>query len=315
MFALDADQGLLYYGVNGQWQNGHPGESGGDSIGSPGGSFTPFVTVSASSNKSTPEGDRWIANFGGSSFKYPIPARFGAYATNVAVQPIAEAAPNRVAGQQQSAATRDTPPSPLNRVFEDEFTVSGQRIPLPPGKWLGLAYFRGQANSTQGDSVVLGRIDKDRVSGLVAVNAYSSTGQSNGFPVFKACDRNDYVHISRQVNEAFGPQRCWWINHATQLWDQPIFRAARTVLEEHGAAVPAVLVNVGFRRASASGFSTAFYYYNPEEASISSQPGAWNTSEWHRDRISMDAKRVEYIKDLRAWGESWAPVFYAIGSK
>ena len=311
MFALDADQGLLYYGVNGQWQNGTPGEVGGQIFGSRGSNFTPFVTVSASSNKGAPEGDRWIANFGGSIYKYPIPATFGAYATNVTVQPVS----SRVSYLENAGGTKDTQRSPINRIFEDEFTVNGQPIPLPPGKWVGLAYFRGQANSTQGDSVVLGKIDKNRLSGLVAVNAYSSTDQKKGFPSFKACDRTDYLHISRQFNEASGAQRCWWINHATQIWEQAIFRAAKTVLDERGTALPAVLVNVGFRRASLSGFSTAFYYHNPEEAGISSQDTPWNMSEWQKTHITTDPKRIEYVRDLRAWGESWAPVFYAIGSK
>lgn len=315
MFALDADHGLVYYGLNGQWQNGRPGESGGNPVGSPGGNFTPFVTISASSAKSGPEGDRWIANFGGSSYKYPIPAGFSAYGTGVAAQSISTAISTRVAAQQSPAGMQPVPQTLLYRVFEDEVLISGQRIPLPPGRWLALAHFRGQASSRQGDSVVLGRIDKGRTTGLVAINAYFGASQGNGFPAFKGCDRSDYVHFSRLANEAFGTQRCWWINHATQVWDQPLFRAAKSVLEERGGTVPPTLVNVGFRRADSSGFTTAFYYFNPEESGISSQPAPWYMSEWHKDRISLDARRVDYIKELRNWGSSWAPIFYAMASK
>lgn len=316
MFALDADRGLLYYGVNGQWKNGRPGEAGGEAAGVAGSSFTPFATISAVPAKSAPEeSDRWAANFGGSSYKYPVPPTFSAYAASAALPRAAPAMPLRTSGQQPSPLTPDRAQSPLYGIFEGEFTVSGQRIPLPNGKWLGLAYFRGQADTTNGDTVVLGRVEKNRVTGIIAINAYSSTGQNNGFPAFKACDRSDYVHINRQANEAFGPQRCWWINHASQIWDQPIFRAARTVLEERGVAIPSVLVNVGFRRANAKQFCTAFYLYNPEAASISSQSTTWNMSEWHKDRISLDARRVDYVKNLRDWGNDWAPAFYAMGSK
>lgn len=315
MFALDADQGLLYHGVNGQWHNGRPGESGGEPIGSPGVALTPFVNISASSAKAGPEGDRWIANFGASQFKFPVPSTFVAYGTGLPAQPSSGATISRAGELRGGSSVHDNSGSPLNRLFEDEVTVGGQRVPLPLGVWVGLAYFRGQAGSTQGDSVVLGRIVKDRVAGVVAINAHSSANSANGYPAFSGCDRTDYVHASRQVNEALGPQRCWWINHASQVWDQPIFRAAKGVLEQRSLSTPAVLVNVAFRRASTRGFTTAFYYFNPEEAGISSEPSAWNMSAWHKDRISEDARRIAYVKDLRGWGENWAPVFYATDSK
>ncbi len=305
MFALDADSGNLYFGVNGRWLNGEPGGQGGASLKRGVSGFSPFVTVSASSNKSSPEGDRWIANFGGARFKYALPSAFGAYGAQMAAVPAV----------QTIGTKRDASGSPMNRVYENEFVLDGQVIPLPPGKWVGLAFFRGQGGSARGDSAVLGKVVNNEVVGLVAVNARSATYAGSGYPVFDACDRTDYVHIVRDANEASGLQRCWWINHATQIWEQPIFRAARTALDERGVAIPEVLMNVGFRRASATGFATTFYYSNPYEVGIRSQVLPWSQSEWHKSRISDDQKRAEYVNGLKAWGNSWAPVFYALGNK
>src|SRR5262245_8923023 len=69
MFALDADNSLLYYGVNGQWINGQPGAAGGEHVAPA--PLVPYVNLSASSVNKSPEGDRWIANFGASPFRYP----------------------------------------------------------------------------------------------------------------------------------------------------------------------------------------------------------------------------------------------------
>lgn len=80
MFALDADQRIVYWGVNGQWRNGEPGSHGGTNLVlTQNAVFKPFASLSASSNKNTPEGDRWIANFGGKPFRYPIPPEYDSY--------------------------------------------------------------------------------------------------------------------------------------------------------------------------------------------------------------------------------------------
>lgn len=308
MFALDAERGLAHYGVNGQWRNGLPGESGGRPVGTPGMSFVPYVNVSASSTKDSPEGDRWIANFGGSDFRYPIPPGFGAYGTTSFVQ----------ATTRDSTNSKGSPNSQsvVGKFFDDEIVVGGQRIPLPPGKWRGLAFFRGQQSTVDGDSVVLGRFEKRILTGIIGVNAYTLAVGGRGFPAFSGCDRKDYLHVVRQDNQAFGTQRCWWINHAAQVWNQPLFQAAKAVVEEQGSATPGVLLNVGFRRASAGGYATAFYYFNPEEAAgITSQSTTWHDSEWHKTRISTDPARVEYVKDLVSWGSGWAPLFFAMSSQ
>ena len=305
MFALDADRGMVFYGLNGQWLNGQPGFSGGTAVGAPGAQFTPFVNISASSSKSGPEGDRWIANFGGSRYKYPIPAGYAAYGTSVS---------NRVAqaASAQLTGTPDTSSSPVGKIVEDLTTIAGQQVPLPAGKWLGLAYFKGAPNTTSGDSAVFGKVEKGRIVEMVAINAFKHANQKNGFPSFRACDRTDYVHINRDRNDAFGPQRCWWVNHATQIWDsQPIFQAAKGVIEQRNLVAPAVLMNVGYRRANENGFVTAFYYFSPEEAGIQTPATTWSNSEWHKDRIANDPKRTEYIKELLAWGKSWAHIFFA----
>lgn len=201
--------------------------------------------------------------------------------------------------------------SPVNKIFDGEITVAGQRIPLPPGRWKGLAFFRGPLNTAQGDSVVLGQIEQNMVTGIIAVNAYTHAVGNTGFPEFSGCNRTDYVHLSRQINNTFGLQRCWWINHGTNIWDQALFRAAKSVLSEQGASPPMVLVNVAFRRASANGFATTFYYFNPEAVGILSQATTWSESEWHKSRLSTDPKRVEYVKKLLNWGNSWASLYYA----
>ena len=73
----------------------------------------------------------------------------------------------------------------------------------------------------------------------------------------------------------------------------------------------ATLVNVGFRRATAQGFATAFYYFDPEIEQIASTGSSWRDNEWHRSRIQQDPARQRFVQGLERWGEGWAPLFFA----
>lgn len=302
MFALDADSGIFSHGVNGQWTNGDPSTGGGTSLGQGRSMFTPYVNISASSGKSAPEGDRWIANFGKTAFKYPIPSGYSAYGT----------ASGSYGAATGSAAPANSSSPWIGKIFEGRITLSGQTAPLPDGKWMGLAFFRGAPGSVNGDAVVLGRMENNRLVAMVAVNAFMHPdGVRTGHPSFPSCERQNYLFISKSSNEPFGEQRCWWVNHATQVWQQPILRAAESVIREHTDSLAQLWINVGFRRADEAGFITAFYYFNPEQARIESKASTWAESEWHRDRISLDSKRAEYAKQIQTWGTNWAPVFFA----
>jgi hypothetical protein len=136
--------------------------------------------------------------------------------------------------------------------------------------------------------------------------------QSGGSPAFPACERTDLVVVSKQANDPLGVQRCWWLNHVGNPITQPIMLTAANTLARQQVPFPRTFLDVGFRRADASGFVTALYYFNPDEMGIPTPMQPWPASPWHKDRITADPRRVRYADELRAWAETWAPVFYAL---
>lgn len=318
MMALDADRGLAYWGVNGQWMNGEPGGRGGAPLAQDGaGDWRPIVTISAPNDKSQPEGDRWIANFGASRFRYPLPEGYSAFGGPEAAAagvrretPTQTASPSIAAAPQLAMPPKD---SLMGRTVQGSVAVSGQVIPLAEGEWTVLAHFRGAAGSLRGDAVVLGRLQQSKLLGLVAINAFrDGAGAGQGFPTLPACSRTDLLDRDVIRNDAQGEQRCWWINHALSIWDeQAIFRAARGDLEQRGVATPTVLLNVGFRRANADGFATTHYYFDPASAQLHGGAVSWSASEWHKDRMASDPRRAEYVSGLRQWALGWAPIYFA----
>lgn len=312
MLAIDLQDRLAFWGMNGEWMNGVPGAQGGQSLqSSAGDQWTPFVNVTASERNRTPPqgGERWIANFGASRFKYALPVGFDSYGS-------VEASAQASTSSRPHAATQPAPiPTPLanaliGKRYQDLFRIQGQAIPLPTGTWTVLAHFRDSGvGSARGDAVVLAKLDGNKLAGVIAINALEA---GKGVAPFEACNRQDYVFRHVDTYEAQGNQRCWWINHAVAMWQtQSVFQAASLELARLGIGVPSVMLNVGFRRADKAGFATTFYYFDPSSDGIVTAPTSWAESEWHRARIDADPRRVAYVKRMQHWGESWAPIYFA----
>jgi hypothetical protein len=323
MLAIDLNEKLAFWGVNGEWMNGAPGAQGGQALpGGAGEQWTPFANVTASDNnrpeRNRPQpqgGERWVANFGASPFKYTLPAGFDSYGSVAASgqrgAPTA-ASPSTMPSPRAAAAL--APPAPdslMGKRFQDIVKVQDQTIPLPAGSWIVLAHFRDPGSGrARGDAVVLGRLEDNKLRGLVAINALQASGGASAAP-FEACNRQDYVFRQVDTYDAQGEQRCWWINHAVSVWqNQGVFQAAQGELTRLGASAPQVMLNVAMRRADATGFATTYYYFDPAADGIASDSGSWAESEWHRSRIDNDSARRAYVQKLQRWGESWAQIYF-----
>lgn len=312
MFALDGARAVLYIGVNGGWLNGDPAAAtGGAKLDAhPGEALRPYASVAAPASPTGQE-DRWIANFGGASFRYAVPRGYSAYGLSTTSASAAAASP--VLGSPPRTSTATVVPegsSLMGREVRDQISLGGVRIPLPDGNWIVVAFFRG-SSSAEGDRAVLARVSQNRLQGVIAARGGYVPGGQTPTP-FTGCQRQDYVHRQSKVDDGNGLERCWWINHATGVWQaDPLMRAASAELFKRGITPPTVMLNVGFRRATADSHATAFYYFDPIDDGISSQPLLWQASEWHKDRIASDSRRVEYVQKLKQWGADWAPIFFA----
>lgn len=314
MLAIDLNQELAFWGLNGEWMNGVPGAQGGESLqGNAGEQWSPFVNVTASERNRTPPegGERWIANFGASPFKYALPGGFDSYGSLAASSQRAAPSSTSSAGPAPPPPAPPAPDALMGKRFKDLIKVQAQVVPLPSGSWTVLAHFRNPGGGPRrGDAVVLGNIEGNKLLGAIAINAWQRSAGADT-AAFEACNRQDYVFRKLEAYDAQGEQRCWWINHAVALWqNEPVFQAAKLELERLGVSAPPVMLNVAIRRADATGFATTFYYFNPAEDGIASAAGTWANSEWHRSRIDADPARRAYVQKLQRWGESWAPIYF-----
>jgi hypothetical protein len=308
MFALDADNGIAYYGVNGIWLNGEPGKQGGTELGKRGDALVPFVTLSGSS-RNAPVGDRWIANFGSAAYRFPIPAGYGAYGTTV---PVRSTSSDAVFASPQARVR-----SPLATVdgfvsatFQEDVPFGNRHIPLPEGNWIGLAIVRDAPGFPKGSLGILGRLKNNRVSGLVVVSPTVSTSSNQSIPA--DCANPDNLASESRPSNVSGQKRCWWIHYVyVPRPAQNPFSMAESTAQAQGAVMPVFFLTAGFSQDDGTSLNTVTYYFDPEEEGIRTPTLGQSPNPWQRDELASSPDRASFVHQIEEWARGWSPIIFA----
>jgi len=181
--------------------------------------------------------------------------------------------------------------------YHGTFEIGSVQLPLLDGTWL-LAGKGGAGTSEYAASLV--RIENGKLWGLIRVWT-AARPVSNGYTPFGLCDRKDVLFTAVASNIDRGEQDCWIVNHA----DMKEARGASTqqhmldsyaFLDNRGVTVPDTMIVGVHRIATLTNFIVVRYEVNPELSGFAAPTtSAWRLSDWHRDRIALDPKRVAYI--------------------
>lgn len=191
--------------------------------------------------------------------------------------------------------------APVGTEYHDGVNLGTMQLPLLEGTWV-LA-----GKGTRGDSehaASLVRIENGRLWGIIRVWT-AARPSSQGFGMFRPCGRTDLLFVAVASNIDHADQDCWALNH----YDMRHARATSTqqhmldsyaFLDNRGVAVPDMMI-VGIHRiATPTNFVTVWYQVNPEIAGFPpSSAASWEASEWHRDRLAVDPKRVSYVESFK----------------
>ncbi len=196
------------------------------------------------------------------------------------------------------------------QVFIDEAAIGNTNLPLPEGSWQGLLYVQAPSNRGSDDLAVLIRLEQDQLAEMIVVRAqFVSDGQ--GFSRHLACEAKEIHAGDVESNEASGSQACYWVNHDTDPWIQPIFALAANRLVARGIALPALLVNAAFHKADKHSALTGQYFANPEVKGIISPKTHWDASPWHPNHVKQFPDKAAFIQDRVQWASSWFQIFKA----
>ena len=197
--------------------------------------------------------------------------------------------------------------------YEGFITVGGggTQVPLPEGKWrlAGTSLYPAEIGG------VLIRTKQGRVSRLIDFYVPPEPLLRKPRRSNKFCSRKDIIFMGKSefhVNTGFrgwGEQDCWGINHWPMTFYGKIpshLQALRDYVEKNDLELPITMIAAQYRRSGREKFMSLNYYFNPElEGFAPPQRAEWRTSDWHRDRYSLDPKKKAYIEKLIKWGAEW----------
>lgn len=221
-----------------------------------------------------------------------------------------------LAGCQTTNSKLDTIISQGTVVSGEYLTTNGRvKVPLPEGNWIvaGSGYRRfGYDNPIE--EIVLVQVEDGTAVRYVEVRS-DVAASPNGWKQSTFCERKDIHYIQKTSNVAKGNQDCWGINHYRMTLSgdiPPYMQETRDYIVKNSIKSPLNAIAVEYRFADRSHMVEASYFFNPEVDGFDPPKDAqWSTSDWHRDRVYMDPKKVDYIEELKVWGKDWFPTVKA----
>lgn len=212
-----------------------------------------------------------------------------------------------------ACVTTGEPATPVGAEVEGVYRpVNGRMaIPLPEGKWTVAGRTSRRNNiGTRLEDVVLVQEQDGIVKAIVDISTPEHYA-SGGYQTSKFCARKDIHHIVNKGNYGGREQNCWGVNHRRMTltgnvsaeWEQ-----ARSHAMRKGLKWPINMLSTEYRVADPGYYLNVIYFFNPESEGFEPPRNAeWATSDWHRDRVHEDQRKVEYVARIRQWGEEMAP--------
>ncbi len=198
------------------------------------------------------------------------------------------------------------------KYFRNQLMIENKVIPLPTGRWLGVGYENFPFSRGTDEVVVLVKLNNNNELDKMIAIRLQTVLDGNGSPKESKCERNDYHSRVTDINEAFGEQICFWINHTGDPWSESILNLAASNLKNMGVTLPKTLINAGFIKKDKQLFVLFYSYSNPELKGIITPRTAWGASPWHPFVINNSPERVAAIKDYSQTAKDWFPIFKTI---
>jgi len=208
-----------------------------------------------------------------------------------------------------------------DRIHSGSISVSGFKLPLPPGDWAMLANSSLAIPNSSGMGYFLGRIEGKRLTGAVIVYALKSTLKpGTGFEIFRGCNDPNAIFVANEGAVPLDHQACWIIHtYFTPPWQQwgdravkiaTLTRSAAGDMSAKGVSYPQDLLAVQFFRAEKWGMINASYLFSPESEGIKSNTAPTpRDADWSPSNIQRYPEKVAYAGKLKDWGASFWPRF------
>lgn len=253
--------------------------------------------------------------------KPPAPPPAPVVAPPPATNPVAGlVAPNAALPTSAPPLDRRNDPSTIYSIVNGTndaagmLTAANRLIPLPSGPFERIASVQGPLGSTVQHSAAFAQFRPGMLAALVIINVSPRAEKTGaGLRAYASCNRRDFHYLTTVANEDFGAQECRYVNHVwPTAWSSneagELFRSIVTALTTRQVPVPNAMLTSSFHFANQNEVTRVFYYFNPEVRGIqSARTTGWAESDWHKNYLARDARRIDYVGELEKWTNDWLP--------
>lgn len=199
---------------------------------------------------------------------------------------------------------------PVGSIFEGKVSFARSEVPLPPGKWTLASVGEENYNTVTGWRPIrapfanLVQTDAGRLSALVTIIGTSSSDQNDGWVRNSNCDRSDTLYAVADKNYRTSDQWCSYAFHTVRTWvagDATPKRVAAlyAYLRQENLKAPWTMLATTAHLVRNSEFITVSYEVDPlMHGGPGTKINAWQTSEWH-------VQRIQDYPAHRAYADKW----------
>lgn len=193
---------------------------------------------------------------------------------------------------------------------------SGIYLTLPEGTWILTSLEKTFSNPNPAPLINGRLVSIDSQKRVVGAVSFSAGNDANGgWVVPSYCNRKDIFFLAAPDKRGGREIRCWGVNHIGMTLGSNAGKYVTDFYQwvaKNTVGMPKTMIAVDFYRASGAKYMHAEYFRNPElDGFPPPQVSAWRESEWHKDRVVGDPKRLSYLESVKIWGEQWQPTFEA----
>jgi hypothetical protein len=214
-----------------------------------------------------------------------------------------------------AAAAQDVGDSLRDHIQLESGIALKVQVPLPEGDWSVIA--KGVERSTVSNVRLFKFYLVQVVNRVLTRVTFIETNEefpNHGWKPPTYCSRTDVFYQEPKDTRGFGGDRgydCLTINHAQMTSGRrssPAVRNAYAWVWAHTTGMPTTLIGATYDISDGKRFLRVTYYRNPEADGFAPpRDSSWRSSDWHKDRLPGDPKKLAYMNEVKRWALQWKP--------
>lgn len=188
------------------------------------------------------------------------------------------------------------------------------QVPLPEGDWLAVS--RSVARSSVSNVPIiqsyLVQVSANRALQRAIFIETNYEFPNYGWNVPRECNRSDVFYREPSDTRGFGGDRgykCLTVNHIQMTTSAKSSQASKDAYAwvwAHTTGMPTTLIGATYDISDGKRFLRVTYFRNPEADGFAPpRDSSWRSSDWHKDRLPGDPKKLAYMNDVKAWALQW----------